>query len=328
VVLFGEDRYSMGLALAKARKRFDPVDVMRLDPQQKSRAEVLLTVGTPGLFSSERLIILDGLGDAGKASGRRSAKAKDDQGLTLEDLRESTADSTTVVVAAAGAKRDAPLVKEALQLAKDAGAGFRVREFPAPGPADMVGWLQSRSKEVGLILEPPAAVLLAARVGQQLGIAGAELEKLRAASAPEGRVTEPMVEKLVPESAEESIFPLIDAIALRRRDTALRLLHRQLKQVASNESELSLRLLRLLARQFRILLQIRLLDSSGADRDAIVSRLKLPPYYAKRYFSQAKNLSDAQLRRGIETLAAVEQAIKNGESREAQLETLVADLTS
>lgn len=329
-LFFGEDVYSLNLALERLRQDggFDPVDVIHIDAREKPPQEVIMTVGTPGLFASKRLIILGGFGETarrGKKSGEKAAT--EEQGLTLESLIDSAPDSTTVVVVAQGIRGDSSIVREARQIGTKRGK-VDMREFRAPRQKDMPRWIVQCAAEQGIRLEPGAAQQLALRVGENVSIAGVELQKLKAGADPGSVVTTDLVEDLVPKSAEESVFPLIDAIATRRSGPALELLERQLNQVGGSESELALRLLRLVARQFRILLQIKLMLAEKRKRSEVISQLKLPEYYADRYFGQAKRLSATELSQGLEHLAATEQAIKNGEAGEAHLHLLLMELTN
>jgi DNA polymerase III subunit delta len=328
IVMHGDDGYSMWRAVAQVTRDggFAPVDVMRLNTLAMAPQAVLMAVGTPGLFADRRLVLVEGLGSVKDArGGRGKTKTNQDGDLTISDLADVTPSSTTSVVVLAGAKPDSRLVKDAVQLARS--GAIDCRAFPAPRQRDMPRWLGDRAKEQGILIESRALHQLAQRVGEQVLLAGVELEKLSTAVGPRGQVTAALVEELVPQSAEQSIFPLIDAIAAGRMGPSFALLNKQLAQIAGNETEVSLPLIRMLARQFRILLQIRLMVAGGAKRADVVSALKIPDYFADRYFGQAKRLSEAQLTAAVERLAATEQSLKNGESGDAELHLLLAHLT-
>ncbi len=328
-VLYGDDVYSMGRDVEATRLEggFDDIDVVRVDGRYMEPQDLLMTVGTPGLFSSRRLVIVQGLGD--RAKGRKAVK-KGPEGaeVTVASLVASAPDGTTIIVLEPNSKADAPIVKQAKQLAAAAGANIRVREFAAPKQRDMPGWLNYQARGIGVKLEPPGAQQLALRVGDQVSIAGMELQKLAVAAAPGNTVTSTLVDELVPRSAEEAIFPLIDAVAAGKRDTALKLLERQLSQIGGNPSDLSIRLIRMLARQFRLLLLIRLLLKEGRKPDEITADLRLPQYFSGQYYKQAHKMTEGQLTAGLERLVGTEQAIKSGEAREAFLQLLIVDLTT
>jgi DNA polymerase-3 subunit delta len=329
IVLHGEDVYSITRAVARIRGdgQFDDVDVVRVDAQSATPRSILMTIGTPGLFAERRLVVVEGLGLVRQGrGGRGKAKAAAEAELSIADVAAATPATTTVVAVLAGHKPDSKYVKEAVKLAaRD--ESISARAYPAPKQRDMPQWLADRAKEQGILVEPPALNRLAARVGDQVSIAGVELEKLCTATGPDGTITTELVEELVTPSAEETVFPLIDAIAGGRRDLAFGLLQKQLAQGGGTEIDLALRVIALLARQFRILLQIRLMQAAGSKRPEIVSTLAIRDFLAERYFNQAKRLSESHLTAAIERLAATDQGMKNGDAGDAELHLLVADLT-
>jgi len=325
-VLHGDDLYSIDRAIEAfaAKGRFDAVDILRIDTRSASAQSILMTVGTPGLFAERRLVILESLAAKEARATRGKTKAAGEDTLTLADVAEAVPESTTVVAVVAG-KSDSPWIKEAQRLVR--AGSVTLRGFPAPRQRDMPGWIVRQARDQGVRIDPRAAQIMAVRVGEQVSIAGMELQKLATAAGADEAISAELVEALVPQSAEESIFPLVDAITAGRRAETFKLLERQLGQLTGNDSDLALPLIRLLARQFRLLLRIRLLLAEGAKADQIVEDLRLPEYYADRYFSQARGVTQAKLCWALEQLAATEQSLKNGESGEAPLHLLLAELT-
>ena len=327
VVFYGDDLYSIDKAVTAivTEGEFDPVDVTRLDAVNSSAHHILMAIGTQGLFSSRRLILLSGLGRKRETRGSRGkAKSDSTDTLTLDELHRVTPESTKVVAIVSGVRMDSAIVKEVMALTR--ARSVESRAFPAPKPKDMPGWITRQARAMRLEIDVAAAKDLASRVGDQTLTAGMELEKLATAAEPERRITAAMVAELVPRSMEESIFPLVDAIA-DARPGSFALLERQLQQETGNNTAVSLPLIRLLARHFRILLQIQLSEAAGMKRDEITSTLKVADWIADRYYVQAKRLKGSQLRGAIEHLAAAEQETKNGEAGDLALELLVADLT-
>jgi DNA polymerase-3 subunit delta len=138
-----------------------------------------------------------------------------------------------------------------------------------------------------------------------------------------------MVETLVGAVPQASIFALVDAIAAGEQAKALRLLEAQLEAASSGPIDFALYLIRMLARQVRILLGIRLGREASRSTGQITAHLKLPRYYADRYFRQASRLSKERLVASFEQLAALEYGLKSGRTDAATgLHLLVADLCS
>lgn len=326
---YGGDLYSLHAAVGRITHggTFGEMDVIRLSADASSPHSILMSVGTTGLFAEQRLIIVEGMGQikpVKQGKGGKLPKSQTDARLSLAALSAATPETATVVVTAPGVRADSMLVKEAVKLARE--GTIQVRNFAAPRQKDMPGWILAEAKAQGLKMAAGVAQQLALRVGEQTSIAGIELQKLAAAAAPSKTVSVELVQRLVPQSADESIFPLIDAIAGGQSAQGYRLLERQLAQVTGNQNEVSLPLIRLLARQFRILLRMRLLRAEGMSRAEIMSELKISDYFAERYVQQAARFSPSQLMRAMDSLVQAEQSIKNGDASESVLHLLLARL--
>jgi DNA polymerase-3 subunit delta len=204
-----------------------------------------------------------------------------------------------------------------------------VRAFAVPRRADLARWIAGRAGEHGAKIGRDAAELLADMLGSTPMMIDTELEKLATYVGGEGPITVDVVERLVGSVTQESIFVLVDAVAGGDRATALRLLHAQLDSSASTPIEVALYLIRMLARQFRFLLRIKVGLEAGQSRSQLVAELKLNRYFADRYFRQAERLSRERLIAAFERLAALEHALKSGRADAATgLDLLVAELCS
>jgi DNA polymerase III delta subunit len=118
-------------------------------------------------------------------------------------------------------------------------------------------------------------------------------------------------------------------VASGDRGTALRLLNDQQQRSTSSSTDFALYLVRMLARQIRILLRIHLGQEAGRTTAQIIADLKLPRYYAGRYVQQARRLPQSRLRETFDQLASFETALKSGQTDAATgLDVLVLELCS
>ena len=73
-----------------------------------------------------------------------------------------------------------------------------------------------------------------------------------------------------------------------------------------------MRILYLLSRQFRLLLEVKELMKTGADKAKIASVAKLHPFVAGKYMQQCRNFTTRELREAMEEAAELEEAVKTG----------------
>ena len=73
-----------------------------------------------------------------------------------------------------------------------------------------------------------------------------------------------------------------------------------------------MRILFLIARQFNQLFLTKELLDSGADRAAIASKLKVPPFVAGKLMPQARSFTRQQIAGCVEACVEAEEAVKTG----------------
>ena len=167
-------------------------------------------VNTPPMLAPRRAVVLRGLEDLKKTSKARQ-----------EVLRYIAAPSPTtllVLVQGAGTPPDAELARGATTVAVE----------PLP-PARVLKWMAHQARQLKLRLEPDAAELLAAAVGNDLGALAQELGKLSALAI--GRsATRDDVAALVGVRQGETLQDFVDAALERRAAAAARLVEPVLEQ--------------------------------------------------------------------------------------------------
>jgi DNA polymerase-3 subunit delta len=180
----------------------------------------------------------------------------------------------------------------------------------------LTNWIESEVKKRGSKIETKALKMLAEYVGSDLWRMNMEIEKLIAYSAARGNniITENDVNLLVNEKGEENIFALIDALGAKNKKLILKLLEDQIK---SGVNELYI--LKMLVRQFRILLQIKemiekdlfFLKKDSALKWRISKDLGIHPFAVSKALDQIKNFSFEELKTIYNSLLEIEVKIKS-----------------
>ena len=136
-------------------------------------------------------------------------------------------------------------------------------------------------------------------------------------------ITAEDVGQLVTPAIEDNIFVIMDAIGQKRCRDALRDIRELLlaKEPAS-------RILAMIARQFRLLLQISDLSGRGMKEKEIISKLKLHQFVYRKISAQKVNFSKKQLIEIISVLANLDTDIKTGKQEfYPALETLLLKIS-
>lgn len=157
-----------------------------------------------------------------------------------------------------------------------------VREFAPKEGADLHRWIQERAASWNAQIAPDAITQLIDFVGNDSRALHNEIHKLANYVGPGGTISADAVRRLVPDNSETSIFAFVDALAARRLAPALTLLRGLL-----DDGEPPLKLLFMIGRQTRILVQVKELAEQRMRADAIASALKQPPFVVKKAIEQA-----------------------------------------
>ena len=103
------------------------------------------------------------------------------------------------------------------------------------------------------------------------------------------------------------IFEMVNAVADKKQRKALDYYYDLLAL-----KEPPMRILFLLARQFKLLLEVKVLDGQGYARKEIASKTGLHPFVVGKYQEQAKTFSEEALRGIMEESVEIEERVKTG----------------
>lgn len=131
------------------------------------------------------------------------------------------------------------------------------------------------------------------------------------------------IEKILPRKLENDIFKMVDAIGQKNKKISLKLLNDMLK-----EGENEIKILSMIARQFRILIQCRELRDKGYSPKEIANKLHMMPFVVNKGISQSKYFDRHTLKEAIHSTLEMDLKIKTGKINEKlALEMLIYEYT-
>ncbi len=325
-VLHGEDEFTRSETLADFKRRLGPPDTVDLnttvlDGKRLTLGELHHACDAVPFLADKRLVIVTGL--LSRLSPRRKKTLSEAKQKLLNDLADYLPHLPPTTRLVLVEDRSLPSKHPILKLARQEERGY-VKRFDRPDARDLPQWIKRRVQAHGGDIEPRAAHRLAAIVGADLRLLDQEIVKLVTYKDEEGPINESDVEKLVPYSQDAVIFDLVDALGHRDGSTAADTLHRLI-----SEGEHPLRLLGMIIRQFRLLIQVKTLKDKGALPRDISKTLGIHPFPARKLHRQATHFTPAQLEKVYRYLSETDLAIKTGKmDAELALDLLVAGLAT
>jgi DNA polymerase-3 subunit delta len=193
-----------------------------------------------------------------------------------------------------------------------------VAPFKSDG-VDRVTFTQRHAHALGIELQNREARLLVERVGADLDVLAAEVEKLAMYLGPHGKVTPRDLEEVCSMLAEEVIWELTGALARKDASVALRALHRLL--TAGQDAHY---LLAMISMQLRKVLEAQQRLRSGADIGELARSLKMRGAELEEVRRSLPTATPAV--KVAEALARANRDLHGGQVAERALELLVLDL--
>ncbi|XJZ26288.1 DNA polymerase III subunit delta [Bacillota bacterium Lsc_1132] len=172
---------------------------------------------------------------------------------------------------------------------------------------ELNNWIKDRAKANGIEINQDAIELMITLVGTNLFMLTSEVDKLALYADGKETIDAGIVEKLVSRSLEQNVFTLIDKIVQRKLDEALRIYYDLLKQ-----NEEPIKILALIAGQFRLIYQVKELSRRGYGQQQIAGFIKTHPFRVKLAASQAGKFTDEELTAFMKMLAEADYQMKTG----------------
>lgn len=291
---------AMTLPLSSERKVVVVNRIERLNPDDQVRVAGFLDKIGPMAC----IIFLTGENGNARSGGKSSKKDEEE-----EEPEEG-----------AQKKRKKGLQSELVKAVKAHG---QVVEFAKLKANDLAALVAKSVSAAGKKADQSVLQSLARSLAPNPGGITTEIEKLATYVGERDKITQQDVDAVITKSPEEQVFPLIDAIAARRPDVAVRLLNETMSASMKIDGEV-LKIIALLARHFRLLYQVKFLRAEGVrnfaytpeelrellPEDSRMTPLSMGDWHLKKYLEQAPAFSLEDIEECIKQILACELASK------------------
>ncbi|MGV3464010.1 MAG: DNA polymerase III subunit delta [Heyndrickxia sp.] len=227
------------------------------------------------------------------------AKSKVEHDISkLEAYLQEPVPYSTIVFVAPYEKLDER--KKVTKLLKRTAEVFEAKKF---SEQEIKTWIRHRAEANQVDIHDDAIEMLLTLSGTNLMMLASEIDKL--ALYADGFIDKNTVEILASKSLEQNIFSLVDKVMNRKMEEALRIYYDLLKQ-----NEEPIKILSILAGQYRLLYQTKELMRRGYGQQQIASYLKIHPFRIKLAAGQVKMFSEEELNKIMMWLAEADFQMK------------------
>lgn len=250
--------------------------------------EVIDLAETMPFFSERRVILVENSGFFKNASPE------------LAEYVKEIPDTTFLIFVEAEIDKRGKLYKAV----KDKG---RIAELGRQDEKTLIRWIAGNVKRENKQIAESTIRYFLEKVGTDMENIQKELEKLFCYTMEEDSITIADVEEICTTQITNQIFAMVEAVAEKQQKKALDYYYDLLAL-----KEPPMRILFLLARQFKLLLEVKALTKHGYAKKEIAEKVGLHPFVVGKYQEQAKSFSGKELRSIIEDGVDTEEMVKTG----------------
>lgn len=224
---------------------------------------------------------------------------KDDIDILLKTLDEIPK-STIVIFNETQIDKRSRLYKKAIKIA-------RLVEFSLPSEKELVAHIKKAFKKYNKTISENTALYFIRYITQDMSSINNEIYKLIDYVSDLDEITIEHINDVCVKSLDLKVFDMVKAVANKKTQLALNIYNNLIFM-----KEQPLMILSLLIRQFRLVLQTRLLIAKGINNTEIAKMLSIKEFTIKEYFSQSKNFTSSILTGALKEFLQTESDIKTG----------------
>lgn len=183
----------------------------------------------------------------------------------------------------------------------------RIIEMGRQDERTLIRWILGNVKKEEKQIQESTVRYLLTKVGTDMENIQKELEKLFCYTLERNEITIGDIDEVCTTLITNQIFDMVDAVARKQQKKALDYYYDLLAL-----KEPPMRILYLLTRQFRLLLEVKEMDKKGYGRKEISEKAGIHPFVAGKCQEQAKAFKGTELRSIIEAAVDAEERVKTG----------------
>lgn len=291
-LLFGEEAYLKHQYKEKLLNALNPDgDTMNFSRYEGKGVDVKQLIDlceTMPFFAERRIILLEDTG---------FFKNKCEE---LADYMKSLPDYLVLVFAESE-------VDKRSRMYKAVKSGGRVTEFARQDEKTLMRWAAGILGKEGKKITQRDMELFLTKTGTDMGNIRMELEKLITYTEGQDIVSAEDIEAVCVTQTTNKIFDMVRAVTEKNQKRALELYYDLLTL-----KEPPMRILFLLAKQFRQLLLTKKMSGEGASQNEIATRLGVPSFVVRNISACARSYTVEELEQAVEDFVDAEEAVKTG----------------
>lgn len=289
-LFYGTKDYEINEEIKKITKNQNEININKYDLNNVTFKNVIEDLETPSMFEGKKTIIAD------NANMFTTLTSKDSE--DIEKYLNHINQDANLILIVHSEKLDTR--KKITKLIKKVGIVKELNEN-----VKRTNIVKQKLKDYNI--EDKTIDLFLNRVGTNPLIIQNEIDKIKIYKNKDKNITDEDILNLTVKTVEIDIFKLIDYIVKKDKEKAIELYYEMLKM-----NEEPIKIIVILANQFRIMYQSKELFKKGYSEKDIAETLKIHPYRVKLALQNGRNYTAKTLLKYLNNLADIDIGIKTG----------------
>lgn len=300
-LFYGTNNYRINEEIKKITKNFDKMNISKYDLTEEDIKNVINDCETFSMFDDKKVVILD-----------NASMFLSGNNIGMEEIEKyiNNPNPNTIFILIANSEK----LDERKKITKLIKKNHKILSFNENISANTL----LKKLLAGYSITTSNLNLLIDRVGNNPQKLENEINKIKLYKNDK-TITKEDILNLTNKEIDTDIFKLIDNIVKKNKDDALEIYNEMLKV-----NEEPLKIVILLASQFRLMYQSKELAKKGYSEKDIANTLKVHPYRVKLALQNGRNYKSDLLLKYLDNLANIDIGIKAGkENKDLALELFI-----
>ncbi|MBI5328174.1 MAG: DNA polymerase III subunit delta [Deltaproteobacteria bacterium] len=285
---------------------FKDMNYHSFDAKEADADDIISIAQTFPVMSQKRLVIVN----------RIEALSKSQQEALLSYVQDPAKHTCLILIASAGK------IDKRLSFFSGLDKAHYLFHFKPPSDAELPSWIKQEAQRLGKRITHDAIGIFLEATGSELMDIKQEIAKLVLFVGEREGIERKDVETSVANGRVDTVFDLADSIGRKNLREGMINLNKLIEQ-----GEEPVKILGMIARQFRMIWRVKAMKKNGAAVNSIASALGTFPTYIHGYLKQGKDFSNEGLRTVFQLLHHADIALKSGrQSPHMVMERLVMEL--
>jgi len=299
-LIYGEDEFLIKHNINKIinTKNKENISVIYYDMSENTIEEIIEELNTFDLFDNNKVVVCE------KSIFLTSEGKKDNYNtdILIEYLEKAKNDNVLIITNNS--------IDERKKMVKDIKKKCSVIKCDKLKDYEIEDYIFKKFNNYGYKIDRYSVKLIFDRIGNDLTLINNEIKKLMMYKLDSKNIVENDILELVPKKIDDNIFDLIDAVVENNKNKIFELY----EGLTNYYGEEQTKIIVMIANQFRLMLQCKILCSEGKSESEIASFLKVHPYRVKLAIQKSRNTKKETLEKYLLDLANLDINIKSGKT--------------